>query len=65
MICEKFAAEGSNIAINYFSRKEPADELAQSLAKYNVKVIVLKGVGFGLSFLELNKLTMLGLWNNG
>ncbi|CAG8113842.1 unnamed protein product [Penicillium olsonii] len=41
---EKFASEGSNIAINYMSNKETADKLASDVAnKYNVKTVVIQG----------------------
>ncbi|CAG8196333.1 unnamed protein product [Penicillium salamii] len=41
---EKFASEGSNIAINYMSSKETADKLASDVAsKYNVKTVVIQG----------------------
>jgi hypothetical protein len=42
---EKFASEGSNIAINYMSNKEVADKLALDIAsKYKVKTVVIQGV---------------------
>lgn len=42
---EKFASEGSNIAINYMSSKETAEKLASDVAsKYNVKTVVIQGV---------------------
>lgn len=44
-MAQKFAGEGSNIAINYVSNKEAADQVASDLAnKYNVKTIVVQGV---------------------
>ncbi|KAJ5157476.1 uncharacterized protein N7482_008576 [Penicillium canariense] len=44
LIAQKFAAEGSNVAINYASNKETADKVASDLAaKYNVKTIVVQG----------------------
>lgn len=44
-MAQKFAAEGSNIAINYMSNKEAADKVASDIAsKYNVKTIVIQGV---------------------
>lgn len=46
-MAQKFAAEGSNIAINYMSNKEAADSVASNIAsKYNVKTIVVQGVCF-------------------
>lgn len=44
VICEKFALEGANIAINYANRKEPADDLAEKLKQYGTKVVVIKAV---------------------
>ena len=47
---EKFASEGSNIAINYMSNKETADKLASDVAnKYNVKTVVIQGVWSNIS----------------
>ncbi|KAF2399098.1 NAD(P)-binding protein, partial [Trichodelitschia bisporula] len=44
VIARKFAAEGSNVAINFVNRPEPAQELAATLAKeYGVKTVVLQG----------------------
>ncbi|CAI7564523.1 unnamed protein product [Penicillium discolor] len=41
---EKFASEGSNVAINYMSNKEVADKLASDIAsKYGVKTVVIQG----------------------
>ena len=37
-ICEKFASQGANIAFTYHSSSQKADELANELAKYNVKI---------------------------
>lgn len=42
MICEKFAAEGANIAINYMSSKDAAEELAKKVEAHGVKAIVVK-----------------------
>ncbi len=45
-MARKFAAEGSNIAINYHSREAPAQELAKELeTSYNVKTTVIQGDG--------------------
>ena len=44
VICEKFASEGANVAINYANSKEPADELSKKLEKYGTKIVVLKAV---------------------
>ncbi|KAF4162054.1 hypothetical protein CNMCM6936_002624 [Aspergillus lentulus] len=44
VICQKFAAEGCNVAINYHSSHEVAEDLASRLAKeYSIKSIVLQG----------------------
>jgi NAD(P)-dependent dehydrogenase (short-subunit alcohol dehydrogenase family) len=46
-IVEKFAAEGSNVAINFANREQPAVELAERLKKeYGIKTTVIQGVGF-------------------
>ncbi|KAK4496450.1 hypothetical protein PRZ48_012430 [Zasmidium cellare] len=45
-IARKFAAEGSNVAINYANNEAPAQELAKELeSKSNVKTTVIKGDG--------------------
>lgn len=47
IVAQKFAAEGSNIAINYLSSKDTAENVAADLAnKYNVKTITVQGVCF-------------------
>jgi hypothetical protein len=44
-VAQKFASEGSNLAINYVSSREAADTLASDLqAQYKVKAIVVQGV---------------------
>ncbi|KAL4930648.1 SDR family NAD(P)-dependent oxidoreductase [Aspergillus undulatus] len=44
LVAQKFAAEGSNIAINYFSSKDAAENLASEIqTTYKVKVIVIQG----------------------
>ncbi|PKX92364.1 SDR family NAD(P)-dependent oxidoreductase [Aspergillus novofumigatus IBT 16806] len=44
VICQKFAAEGCNVAINYHSSRGVAEDLASRLAKgYSIKSIVLQG----------------------
>lgn len=46
MICERFAAEGANLIINYVSAKEKAEELAEKCTKaFGVKVAIAQGVG--------------------
>lgn len=45
LVAQKFASEGSNLAINYVSSREAADTLASDLqAQYKVKAIVVQGV---------------------
>jgi NAD(P)-dependent dehydrogenase (short-subunit alcohol dehydrogenase family) len=45
LICEKFAAEGCNIAVNYNASKERAEDVAKKIEKeYKVKAIVIGGV---------------------
>jgi len=45
LICEKFAAEGCNIAVNYNSSKERAEDVAKKIEnEYKVKAIVIGGV---------------------
>ncbi|KAI7351116.1 hypothetical protein KC354_g12546 [Hortaea werneckii] len=49
-IAREFAAEGSNVAINYANSEGPAQALAQELQqKYQVKTTVIKGDGGNLS----------------
>jgi len=44
VIAEKFAAQGSNVAINYASNSAAADELATRLAQeYGVKTAMVQG----------------------
>ena len=44
LICEKFAAEGSNVAVNYMSSKERADQVADKCKGFGVKVAVIQAV---------------------
>jgi hypothetical protein len=45
-ICLKFAAEGCNIAINYVSSEQKAEELKKRIEnEFGVKVLILKAVG--------------------
>src|SRR5437667_4124041 len=61
---EKFAAEGSNVAINYVASADRAVELAEKIkSKYGVKVVVLRGVSiiqvlpkYTTDDLELNRM---------
>jgi hypothetical protein len=44
-VAQKYAAEGCNVAINYVSSKDVAEELASSLqTQYGVKAITVQGV---------------------
>lgn len=46
LIAEKFAAEGSNVAINYVSNLERAKQTAEKIEKeYSAKTVILHGVG--------------------
>ncbi|EXJ77715.1 alcohol dehydrogenase [Capronia epimyces CBS 606.96] len=43
LICEKFAAEGSNIVVNYVSSKDRADQVAENCKKeLGVKAVVIQ-----------------------
>ena len=45
-VARKFAAEGSNIAINYANNEEPAQKLSKEIQdKHGVKTTVIKGDG--------------------
>jgi NAD(P)-dependent dehydrogenase (short-subunit alcohol dehydrogenase family) len=44
VICRKFAEEGANVAINYFSNADAAQEVADSLQPYSVKTFIVQGV---------------------
>ncbi|KAL4996801.1 hypothetical protein BDV10DRAFT_195583 [Aspergillus recurvatus] len=44
VVAQKFAAEGCNVALNYFSSKDAAEKVASEIrAQYNVKVILIQG----------------------
>lgn len=43
LICEKFAAEGANVAINYASNNDRAEKVAKKVESYGVKSFVIKG----------------------
>ncbi|KAL3472779.1 hypothetical protein BJX99DRAFT_209053 [Aspergillus californicus] len=44
LVAEKFAAEGCNVAINYFSSKDAAEKVAADIReKHGVNVIVIQG----------------------
>ncbi|OQV08844.1 hypothetical protein CLAIMM_13059 [Cladophialophora immunda] len=42
LICEKFAAEGSNIVVNYVSSKDRADQVAEKCKGFGVKAVVIQ-----------------------
>ncbi len=45
IVCEKFAKEGANVAINYMSSEAAAQDIAKRLqAEFGVKAFALKGV---------------------
>jgi len=43
LICERFAAEGCNVAINYVSSEERAKEVAANVEKFSVKAVTIQG----------------------
>ena len=43
MICEKFAAEGANVAINFVSSKDRAEILAKKLEEKGIKTVCIQG----------------------
>lgn len=52
-IARKFAAEGSNIAINYHSKEAPAKELSRELeSQYHIETTVLQGDAGNVSDIE-------------
>lgn len=42
LVCEKFAAEGANIAINYNASKDRAEELAKKVESHGVKAVCIQ-----------------------
>jgi NAD(P)-dependent dehydrogenase (short-subunit alcohol dehydrogenase family) len=45
LLCEKFAAEGANVVVNYMSSKDRADEVAAKCEKeFGVKTAVIQAV---------------------
>ena len=44
LICERFAAEGSNVVVNYVSSKEKAEEVAEKVRGYGVKAAIIQAV---------------------
>jgi NAD(P)-dependent dehydrogenase (short-subunit alcohol dehydrogenase family) len=44
LICEKFAAEGANIVVNYVSSKDRADQVAEKCKEFGVKTAVIQAV---------------------
>lgn len=42
VICQKFAEQGCNVAINYSADSEAADKLAEELKAYGGKVFTIK-----------------------
>ena len=45
LVAEKFAAEGSNVAINYVTNAERGNETAEKIEKeFKVKTMVIQGV---------------------
>ncbi|KAJ4540578.1 hypothetical protein HRR83_007866 [Exophiala dermatitidis] len=60
LICEKFAAEGSNLVVNYVSRKDRADQVAEKCRKeFGVKVVVIQAdIGVAEDSIRLVKETV-------
>lgn len=45
LVAQKFASEGSNIAINYASSKDAAEKLASEIqSQFGVKTVTIQGV---------------------
>lgn len=44
LICEKFAAEGANVVVNYASSEDRAKEVAQKVESHGVKAFCIKAV---------------------
>ncbi|KAL7931795.1 NAD(P)-binding protein [Trichoderma chlorosporum] len=43
VICKKFAEEGANVAINYVSNADAAQQVADALKEYPVKTFIIQG----------------------
>jgi len=43
LICERFAAEGCNVAVNYVASEDKAKEVAANVEKCKVKAVVIQG----------------------
>ncbi|KAL7905150.1 hypothetical protein GGI35DRAFT_472012 [Trichoderma velutinum] len=43
VICKKFAEEGANVAVNYVSNADAAQQVADSLKEYSVKTVIIQG----------------------
>jgi len=44
LLSTTFAAQGCNVAINYFNRVEPAQAVAAACEKLGVKAVIIKAV---------------------
>jgi NAD(P)-dependent dehydrogenase (short-subunit alcohol dehydrogenase family) len=44
LLSTTFAKEGANVAINYFNRLEPAQEVQKQCQEAGVKAVVIKAV---------------------
>jgi NAD(P)-dependent dehydrogenase (short-subunit alcohol dehydrogenase family) len=53
VISISFAKEGANVAVNYFNRVEPAQNVVKACEKHGVKAVALKGVCTNRSFIRL------------
>lgn len=53
LVAQKFASEGSNIAINYASSKDAAEKLASEIqSQFGVKTITIQGVRVSSTLIE-------------
>jgi len=49
LICEKFAAEGCNVAVNYNASKDKAIEVAKKIQiGYRIKAFIIYGVRYAI-----------------
>ncbi|KAI1616123.1 short chain dehydrogenase [Exophiala viscosa] len=59
LICEKFAAEGSNVVVNYVSSKDRAEEVAEKCKGLGAKVAVVQAdIGVAADCIRLVKETV-------
>jgi NAD(P)-dependent dehydrogenase (short-subunit alcohol dehydrogenase family) len=59
LIAEKFAAEGANVAVNYVSNAERAEETVSKIkSQYEVKTTTIQGVCFALYLVQKSRQLM-------